>query len=437
MTYNQFIDQLKKISACGIKPGLSRMKEVLLCLGNPQERLNIIHVAGTNGKGSVCTMISSVLSTQGYKTGLFTSPAVLDFRERIQINNKMISQSEVIYSWEIISKYIEKMNIKGNPLTEFEIITCMAFDIFFRSQCEIVVLETGLGGRLDATNIIKTPLLSVITSVSLDHTNILGNSIEEIAYEKAGIIKDRTPVIVCPKQNKKALEIICDLANKKSSKVISPDINNVKDLVYNIDGTCFKYENKDINISLIGKHQVQNALTAIEAIKVISEKFYVSNSNLISGLKNAFIPARMQVISKSPFILIDGAHNISGASFLAESILQYFPEKYIIGIVGILDDKDINGVFSHVLPLLSEVILVKPNNNRSSTLKSMMLIAKKFNKNVIAMNDLSSAIIKATSIQQENASLIIFGSLYLAGEAINFFNCSSFLKNIKEPLHIY
>ena len=291
-------------------PKIENMYNFMEIINNPEENLKFIHVAGTNGKGSTCYMLANILKHAGYKTGLYISPDIYDIRERIQINNKLISRKRFAELVDFINK------IKKNNLSKFEFLTAMAFKYFSDEKCDIVVLETGLGGKFDATNIIKNNICSVITSISYDHTHILGDNLEQITAEKAGIIKPNSKVIVSPNQEKIVYEIIkktCDLNNSKL--IISSNKIKIKDS----EKLEFTYKNMVIKTDLLGEYQKENICTVMSVIEAISDDFFVSDESIKFGLENVKIPCRMEIINKKPLIILDAGHNISGA----ENLKQY------------------------------------------------------------------------------------------------------------------
>ncbi|MDQ5984229.1 MAG: Folylpolyglutamate synthase [Eubacteriales bacterium SKADARSKE-1] len=415
MTYEETLNEINKRLKFGIKPGLSRIKKLLNLMGNPQNNLKFIHVAGTNGKGSTCTMLASVLNKSKYKTGLFISPFILDFRERLQVNGKMVSKKELTFIFEKVKPHLDKLEKAGEIITEFELITAMAFLYFSINNCDIVVLEVGLGGKFDATNVVKSPLVSIITSISLDHTNILGDTIEKIAHEKAGIIKPNSTVVLYPQEQKSITCIIKKIARQKSNKLIEIDQNNIKILKSSVLGTEFEYKNKKYFLSLAGNHQVKNALVVLETINELkTQHFNISQASIKSTFKNIMFPSRLEIISKSPLVIMDGAHNLDGISKLKDFITQHLNEKKIIAIVGMLRDKDYENSFSKILPTVSKTIVVEINNPRTLKENEIFNVASKFCKDVTFKNNLKDASNYAFSICDNNSAILVFGSLYLA-----------------------
>lgn len=422
MTYEQVIYDINSHLKFGIKPGLERIKKLMSLIGNPQDSLNVIHIAGTNGKGSTCEMLASIFKCAGYKVGLYTSPSIVDFRDRIKINGKIISKKQVLKIYDEMKNYIEKIDLEESGLSEFEIITSMALKYFKNENCNIVILETGLGGRLDATNIIKNPLASILTSISLDHTNILGDTIEKIAYEKCGIIKKHMPVITSTNQKKSVLEIIKNTCIQKNTNLIISDNLKFSHIKFDIiNGTEFYYENKKLSSPLIGYHQIENISNVLSCINIISNKFPVTFDAIKKGLKNLNINSRIQVICKKPLIVLDGSHNLGSIEALKNVIDNLFKNKKIIGIVGMFKDKDVENSLKKILPIFDKVITIPLKSNRSMDINDLTETSLKYNKNTVSKPNIEEAIEYASFISQKNTDLyviIIFGSLSIANQIL-------------------
>lgn len=420
MTYNEVLDKIKLRLNFGVKPGLSRIKEILNLLGNPQDKLKFIHVCGTNGKGSVCKMLSTILTNSTYKTGLFISPYVLDFRERFQINNVMISESEFVDLFEEIEPYLKELDNLEEYLTEFELITAMAFLWFYKKKCDIVVLEVGLGGRFDATNVISSSVVSVVNSISFDHMNILGETLEKIAFEKAGILKNNGKVVLYPQDEKNVEKVIKDEAKKKNCKVFDVNLNDFEILDESILGTKFLYRGKEYFLNLCGRHQVKNAAVVLKVLEVLNG-FNVDYKKIKNSLKEIRFPARFAVVSEEPMIVVDGAHNLDGIDNLKNNVKNLFKGKNIIGITAMLKDKDVDSSLKSFLPLVSKLIVTEINNKRSLKGFEIFDIAKNYCKDVLIEKDIRYALKRAYSLYEENSVILVFGSLYLASEFYNVF----------------
>lgn len=417
MTYDEVVKKIKNRQKFGIKPGLGRINKFLSLISNPQKNLKFIHVAGTNGKGSVCSMISKILASSGYKTGLFISPEVVNFRERIQLNNKIISEKELVDIFNEIEPYLDKLDSKAEYLTEFELVTALAFVYFSKCKCDIVVLETGLGGRLDATNVIEKPLASVITSLSYDHVNILGDTIEKIAKEKAGIIKPEGITILSHQSFKEAIKVIKGVAKEMKNEFIYADFKNLSILDSSIKGSTFSIKSEKYFLSLLGLHQVSNAHTALLVINALKKYgFFAENSAVKTVLKKMKFPARFEVLNTTPTVILDGAHNFDGILKLKENINMYLKGKKLIGIMGMLKDKEYEKSISLILNSFEKIFMVPINNDRSLQLKDIKKLSNNLSSKIIPTSTVDLAVKNSLAILHNSDALVAFGSLYLASE---------------------
>ena len=417
MTYEDAMGEINSLLKFGMKPGLERISKLLEQLGNPQDQLKIVHVAGTNGKGTTCTFISSVLIKAGYRTGLFTSPYVTDFRERFQINGEMIPKEELIEELERILPHVRNMERAGDTITEFELITALAFCWFARRKCEIVVLEVGLGGRFDATNVVKCPLVSVITSISLDHTAILGDTVEQIAFEKCGIIKPGGRTVLYPEQSPGVFDVVRKVAQERGNQLTVPECSAVREIRDDLLGTEILYHDQPIYLPFTGTHQVKNALTALTALEVLRKLGYrISESNLKDGFSQAKIAARMELLCRNPLIVLDGGHNPGCAAALAGVLKKHLNGKRLVAIMGMMADKDSKTSLSLVAPLFSAVLTLRPENPRSMDACTLAKLASEYCPDARPMANREEALKLAVQLAGENGAVIICGSFYLAGE---------------------
>ncbi len=400
MNYNEALEYIHSLQVFGSIPGLERISQLLCALGNPQNELKFIHVAGTNGKGSTCTMLSEIYMKAGMRVGLYTSPYVVDFRERIQINGEYIQKNALASLSEVVKN-------TGVHVTEFEFITALAFLYFKEQNCDIVILEVGLGGRFDATNVIKTPLCSVITRIDLDHTDYLGDTIAKIAAEKCGIIKNGCSAVVYPLQEVEAFRVI----REKSENCILPDCNKLQIISSSVEGNRFIYKDTEYKTKLVGRHQIYNALTAIETAKYVG---MVSDEDIVKGVADAAIAARVELISQKPLVVLDGSHNPNGADALAAFMKNC--DKSIVAILGMMADKDCERFLQKILPFCCSVITVTvKENNRTISAVELKELALKYCKDVTAVGSYDEAILKAIEISKQNKPIFVCGSLYLAG----------------------
>ncbi len=421
LTYETAISKIKKIQNLGSKPGLERIKKLLSLINNPQNNLKYIHIAGTNGKGSVSYMTASILKESGYKVGLYTSPSITDFRERIQINGKLISKKKVSELIEFFEPFLNEFEKSKNPITEFELTTAMAFKYFNDEKCNIVILETGLGGKLDATNVIEKSLCSVITSVSLDHTQILGDTLEKISSEKLGILKAESPLVLGPNVDKSVYNQSLKIAKKLNSTVYLSKVSDLTNINLSLKkGTSFKYKNLNLKSPLLGLHQLENISTVLKIFETIKKVFYISEKSLKNGFLKTKIPCRLEIINKSPLVILDGAHNPAGANTLADFIKTYFPKNTnLIGIVGIYKDKDYISIISKTAPLFDKIIAVSPPSERALPLEIITNEIKKYNKNVTPCHTIKQAFQTAHDLSKTNccnSPIIAFGSFSIMKE---------------------
>ncbi len=418
MNYNDAIDYIHNSLKFGIKLGLSNMNALMELLGNPHKDIKCVHVAGTNGKGSVVAFLSEILIKAGYTVGTFTSPYIERFSERIRVNGEEISSEEIA---ELVEKIKEKADYiahtKQGNLTEFEIVTAIAFMYFSQKKCDIVILESGLGGRSDSTNIIDTPLLSIITTISYDHTEILGNTLTEIAYEKAGIIKKGSDVLIYP-QPDEVKKVIYDVAENIDAEITQADFNEIRSMKNDIKGSEFSFgDYDDLKIRLLGNYQVKNAVMAILACEILNKKgFEISKDNIKEGLFGTKWPGRFEILCEEPLFIIDGAHNPEGAESLAENIRQYFPDKKIIFILGVMKDKDYKKIVETVAPLAKMFVTVTPSNKRALSAEELGEITDNYCNNTIIGDTINMAVLGAINFAQSDDVIIAFGSLYYIGE---------------------
>ncbi|HOV25321.1 MAG TPA: folylpolyglutamate synthase/dihydrofolate synthase family protein [Pseudobacteroides sp.] len=425
MNYTEALDYIHGTLKFGVKLGLENITELLRLMGDPHKNLKFVHVAGTNGKGSTVAFISSILMESGYKTGIYTSPYLERFTERIKIGSEEISENDVARITAFVKEKVQEL-IKngGNHPTEFEIVTAIAFQYFFEKNCDIVVLEVGLGGRFDSTNVIDCPLAAVITTISYDHMNILGNTLEKIAYEKAGIIKENTDVVLYPQTDEvlQVFERVCCDKKSRLKKILFSDFEILESSIW---GSSFLHKKYGMyKIRIPGEQQVANAVTAIETVKILKEKGFdrISEAAIDSGLMKAVWPGRLEMVCKDPVFLIDGAHNSEGAQALAGNLKKYFPGKRIIIIIGVLKDKDYKSIIEPLIPIASEFIAVKPQNDRGMESRDLAIILRDYCNNVSVSDTIEEAI--GTSIKKVTKDGIIcaYGSLYYIGEIRKYFS---------------
>lgn len=411
MNYTQSVDYIHSLLAFGIKPGLERIRLLLELLGNPQDKIKTVHVAGTNGKGSTSSMIAQSLICDGHKTGLFVSPYVISFCERIQINGKNVDGEFLAERVTRVREKIEELNQKNIIITEFEAITAAAFLCFYESGCEYAVIEVGLGGRFDATNVLKSPKAVVITSISLDHTAILGDTVSKIAFEKCGVIKKGSDVITSVNQTDDAAEVIEKAVLEHGGKLIKTDPGRVKILSDNIFGTEFEYFGEKYKTALAGEHQIENAVNAIEAARAIG----VSTAAIIEGISKTKMTARMEIIGQNPLIIRDGGHN-EGCSLALRDYLLKYNLKNIHLLIGMMADKDTESYIKNVVPLCKSVTTVTPSNPRAMDGSELLAIARKFCKKCQFISDPKTAYNSLVSTSKKDDTVLVCGSFYLISD---------------------
>uniref|UniRef100_UPI003FEF5368 bifunctional folylpolyglutamate synthase/dihydrofolate synthase n=1 Tax=Gemmiger formicilis TaxID=745368 RepID=UPI003FEF5368 len=422
MTTQQAIEALHALPRMGQgAPGLARMQNLCDHLGNPEKELQCIHIAGTNGKGSLAAMTSSILTAAGYKTGLTISPYVLDFRERFQIDGEMIPPRTLANLTEKVLDAIDAIEAEGGEKpVEFEAVTALAFLWFAREKCDLVVLETGLGGRCDATNVVPHKLVAAITKIGYDHMEVLGDTLDKIAAEKAGIIKEGTVVVNYPDQPAEAMGPILTAAAEAHTSIITPDKDDLtllrgKRLENRID-----YGGYRAALGLPGTHQANHAAMAVEIALALWREFGydISDDAILQGLADARMPARIEVLRRHPLLLLDGCHNPDGAKMLAATLTRADFEENLVGVLGVLADKDYKDMLSDLAPCFAKIYTVTPNCPRALSAEELQKEAR-FHTDAEAADSVGDAIRKAVDYADENnlAGVVVCGSLYLAAEA--------------------
>lgn len=416
MQYQEAVAYTHSLLRFGIRPGLGRMSSLMAQLGNPQERLKVVHIAGTNGKGSVSTMLSGMFTHAGHRTGLFTSPYVRDFRERIQINGEMVPQEMFARAVTQLRPIVERMAREGDQPTEFELITAAAYWIFEQAGCEVAVIETGLGGRLDSTNIVARPAVCVLTSISMDHMNVLGGTIAEIAREKCGIFKPCVPVVVSYGQREEAMDVIRVAAAEKQCPLVfaqPPQVTNLS-----LSGGDFVMDAVSYHVAMPGEQQVQNAVTAILAAQQAQAAgIPLEQKDMLYGLSHAVLPARTQVFSKMPPVILDGAHNADGVRKLADNLSRFLPGQTCVFVCGMMEDKAYQQALQLLAPSAARMIACTPSNPRALPAPKLAGCANQCGISCAVVPAPAEACRFGYSVaKRENRPLVVCGSLYLAGD---------------------
>ena len=425
MDYETAMIKLRGEVCSGIKLGLQNIKTLMEKLGNPQDKLKIIHIAGTNGKGSCTSFVNSVLVSQGYKVGMFTSPSIYNFEERIRINNKNIPEDKLI---ELMDEVREVANTLEVFPADFELVTAVAFLYFYREKCDFAIMEVGLGGRLDATNVVDNPLITLITSISFDHQQFLGNTIKEISLEKAGIIKDGVPLVLYS-QDTEIMDNIIRVAKSKNSKVILNDLSKIKVLDNSKSGQIIDYkEFRNLKINLLGSHQVKNATISLELLLELRKMgFEISNESIYDGFLTVTWPCRFELVSKSPDFILDGAHNIDGIEKFISNINFYYKDSRKIAIFGVLEDKDYNEMLERIIPCFDMFLTVRPDSERAMEAYELKdKIEALTEKKVYSFDNYQDAIDKSFEISSKDDVISAFGSLYFVGEVRKLLGVSDY-----------
>lgn len=409
MNYEESLNYIHSRNKFGIKLGLDATSNLLDKIGNPHHKLKFVHIAGTNGKGSTTSYIHDILMAKGFKVGKFISPYVHSFTERIQINNREIPEADLAECTTAVKEAIEK---HGLTPTEFEVVTAVGLLYFERKKCDYVALEVGMGGRFDATNVIPAPLVSVITSISIDHTEYLGNTIADIAFEKCGIIKTGSKLVAYADNPEEADEVIRNTAVEKNVPLTIPDKNDIKILSQGIEGTDFEYKGEKYHINMLGKHQVYNAVNAIEAVKLLG----VEEEFIKKGLELTKFRGRLEIVSKDPVIIEDGAHNYSGVSALCDALKTYFSDKKIIVVMAMLKDKEYEKCIQTVSSVADIFIATQADNPRKATADELAQTAGKYIDTVFSEPDVNNAVKLAKTMINKDSIICVCGSLYLLGD---------------------
>ena len=421
MNEREAMEYIGWTGSLGIVPGLDNMRELCRRMGDPQKGLTFVHVAGTNGKGSVSTYIASVLKNAGYNIGRYISPVIFDYRERIQVNDRYITKKALCQGIEEIKRICEGMTAEGLPHpTAFEIETALSFWYFREKGCDIVVLETGMGGLLDATNIVENTAVAVLTSISMDHMNFLGKTLEQIALHKSGIIKSGCYVVsAC--QDPMAMTVIQKRAAELCCPLAVVGLGNINNIRYGLERQYFDYSGyKRLEITLAGKYQIENAALAVDALAALEGKGYaVTEAQLRKGLAEAHWPGRFTITKKHPLFIVDGAHNEDAVKRLAESIEFYFTNRKIIFIIGVLKDKEYDKIIELTYRYAEHIITVTPPENpRALPAYDLAREAARVHPRVTAVDSLEEAVEMSHLLAGKEDVIIAFGSLSYLGRLI-------------------
>ena len=410
---NEAIEYIHSVYWKGSVYGLRRMYALLEKMGNPQDFLKYVHIAGTNGKGSTAAMTASILQKAGYRTGLYTSPYIYRFNERMQINGEQISDEDVIAITEYVKPLADSM--EESP-TEFELVCCIAFEYFKRKQCDIVVLEVGLGGEFDATNVIHAPEVAVITNIGLDHTDVLGTTIEQIAQAKAGIFKEGGNAVVY--RGLPSVEAVFEsVCAEKNISLKKADFDSLKLNSLDLFGQNFDCGNrKNIQLPLLGDHQLHNASVVLSVADTLIEKGWnITEENIYEGIRDVSWPGRFDIVCRDPLFIIDGGHNPQCLEALVKNIEDYLAGKKVIAITGVLADKDYSDMYQPVMPLIDEFVCITPDNPRKMEAADLARYLQAAGAKASACATTQDAVRRAIELAGKDGAILCFGSLYSIG----------------------
>lgn len=413
MDYKEALEYIDGMQWFGSRPGLERVGELLEKLGRPQDKLKYIHIAGTNGKGSCAAMLASVMKAAGYRTGLFTSPYLYRFNERMQINGREIEDEALA---ELIGRIKPLAEAMEDHPTEFELMTAAALLWYAEERCDIVVLEVGLGGRLDATNIIEAPEAAVIMNIGLDHTVVLGDTVEKIAAEKAGIIKPGCGCVLYP-QSESVEAVIVRKCREMGAQLRKAELSQIKSEFDSLDGQVFSYKGDGYALPLLGAHQLKNAAVVIETVALLRERGWkLKQEDVEHGIYAVSWPARFEIVHEEPYFVVDGGHNPQCAQTVADNLEKYFKDYRRVLLLGVLADKDYDSLTAVLAEKADEFICVTPNSDRALPAEELAEHLKKHGKPVTACGSIKDGVSAALESAGKNGMVCAVGSLYMAGE---------------------
>lgn len=412
MEIKEALDYVNGTRWRGAEASLRRIRELMSLLGDPQKKLRFVHIAGTNGKGSCAAMTASVLRACGYRTGLYTSPYLYRFNERMQVNGEMIEDEALCRRISAVRDKAEKMD--EHP-TEFELMTAAAMLYFLEEKCDIVVLEVGLGGRFDATNVVDTPECSVIMNIGLDHTAILGGTVEEIAAEKAGIIKKNCPCVLY-EQEKSVMDVVAERCRELDAPLTTADFSAIEPVFDSLEGQAFQYKGAMYALPLLGAHQLRNAAVVLETVGVLRARGWrLEDGDVEHGLYATSWPGRFELCAEEPDFIVDGGHNPQCAETVAENLMHYFPDNKRVLLIGVLRDKDYEKMTEILAPCADEFVTVAPDSPRALSAEELAGVLSRFSKPVTPCASVAEAVDTAKELAGEDGMVCASGSLYLVG----------------------
>ena len=413
MDYKEALAYINGVEFFGSKPGLTRIRELLERLGDPQKKLRFIHIAGTNGKGSCAAMTASILKAAGYKTGLYTSPYLYRFNERMQIDGRQIEDDALA---EIVSRVRPAAEAMADHPTEFELMTAAALLWYAQEKCDVVVLEVGLGGRFAATNIIDAPEAAVIMNIGLDHTAVLGDTLEQIAFEKAGILKPGTDAVLF-EQGEEATGVVRRRCEELGVPLHIADFSQLVSEFDSLYGQSFTYRGQPYALPLLGAHQLKNAAVVLELVEVLREKGWkLEQGDVEHGLYAVSWPGRFELVSDEPYFVVDGGHNPQCAETVRDNLLHYFPDKRRILLLGVLRDKDYSGLTAILDAAADEYVCITPASARALPAEELAEHLKRYGKPVTVCGSIRDGVTEALRRSDGDSVVCAVGSLYSVGE---------------------
>ena len=425
MNYEEAMNFIQNTNKFGSVLGLDNIRELLERLGNPQDQLRVVHIAGTNGKGSTLAFLAGIFRESGYRAGRYVSPASFSYEERFRINEENISKKDLCFYMEKIKNVAEEMVKDGlSHPTMFEIETALSFLYFLDKKVDVVLLETGMGGRLDATNVVKKPIATVIASIGMDHMQFLGDTLEKIASEKAGIIKEGCPVISYD-NTKEVNEVIKNKAKQMHAKVTFVNSAGIRVLHESLNGESFSYRSSDgrwyekIEIPLLGRHQINNAALALETLNVIKNYYCISDFQTEDGMRKTIWRGRIEILEREPMVICDGAHNPDGAKSLLSFLQNNFTNQRLIYIMGVLSDKDYEQMVQILAPAADKIYTVAPDNPRALSSRELCNCISKYHQNVEERQRLAECLSEVRQKAEKDDVIIICGTLSFQNELIN------------------
>jgi dihydrofolate synthase/folylpolyglutamate synthase len=415
MSYEETLRYIHNVKWQGAKPGLERTRRLLAALGNPEKKLKFVHIAGTNGKGSTAAMIASVLRKAGYRTGLYTSPYIIRFNERMQVDGVHISDEELERMTDEIRPHADAMT--DDPPTEFELITALAMKYFLYKECDIVVLEVGMGGELDSTNVIDTPEVAVITAIGLDHMTELGSTPAAIASAKAGIIKENGDVVIYAGE-KEVEEVFVKTCLARHARLQRADFKRLDIHGFDLDAARFDLKPyKNIRLPLVGTYQPYNAVVSVTALEVLRDKGYnITDANMMDGLNEVYWPGRFEVLMRQPVFILDGSHNPHGMKATAESLQKHFAGKKLVFLMGVMADKDVDTMAGFILPMAKAFVTVMPHNPRAMKAERLAEILEAKGVPATPCATIPDGVREAVRQAGEDGTVVALGSLYFSGD---------------------